>query len=89
MGTIFESDSKEVLIPSSTLVTLADGSRERMKGEVNTQFTLRGTRKHLPVRLVQSLNYDCILGMDFSHSFGLVIDFRDNSWKFVGQKNSQ
>ena len=42
------------------------------------------TRKSLPLRLVHSLGYDCILGMDFLKIFGLTIDFGEKSGGLPG-----
>ena len=65
LGKTFEPLLKDSLIPSNAKVLLADNSVEPVLGEINTQLSLQGKRKALPVRLVRELGYDCILGIDF------------------------
>lgn len=81
VGEVFKDLLVDYLIPCSTQVILADGSREKVLGEINTQVTLNGKRKHMVVRMVSSLIEDCILGMDFLKYFGIILDFGKNQWK--------
>ena len=76
LGPVFELLLEKSLIPVSASVLLADGSVEQVVGEVNTQLTIGKTRKGLPVRIVHSLVYDCILGIDFLKLFKLKNQFR-------------
>ena len=87
LGPKFETILEKSLIPCTASVLLADNSIEPVVGEVNVQLTLAKTRKSLPLRLVHSLGYDCILGMDFLESFGLFIDFGKGSWQLPNNKN--
>ena len=88
LGKVFEPLLKDALIPSSAKVQLADNSIEAVLGEVNTQLSLHGTRKALPVRLVKSLGYDCILGIDFLKTFGLIVDFGQKTWVIPGKEQT-
>lgn len=85
LGPVFEQVLQDSIIPVSASVLLADNSVEPVLGEVNTQLTLAGKRKALPVRLVHSLSYDCILGIDFLKTFGIKIDFGKSKWQFSGE----
>ena len=80
IGSMFESILAESLIPSSASVLLADNSIEPVVGEINIQLSLPNTRKGMPVRLVRSLGYDCILGIDFLMAFGMILDFEKEVW---------
>ena len=73
-GPVFESVLQKNLTPVNSVI-LTDNSVEPVIGEVNTVLTLGKSRKCLPVCIVRSLNYDCILGIDSLKLFGLKIDF--------------
>lgn len=88
LGKVFEPALKDSLIPVDAKVLLADNSVEKVLGEISTQLTLQGKRKALPVRLVRSLGYDCILGIDFLKAFGIQIDFGSRSWSHHGNSES-
>lgn len=81
LGPIFQLILEKFLIPVSATVLLAKSSVEYVVDEVNTQFTLSKTRKAMPVRVVHSLIYDCILGIDFLKNFKLKIHFGKGTWK--------
>lgn len=88
LGPKFEKILENSIIPVSASVLLADNSIEPILGEVNLQLSLLRSRKSLPVRLVHSLGYDCILGIDFLTSFGLKIDFGENTWQLPDSRRS-
>ena len=69
------------MIPSTASVLVADGTSEKVEGELNAQLSLQGRRKHMVIRMVNSLSVDCILGMDFLRAFDITIDFGNNQWK--------
>ena len=88
LGPKFETTLEKSLIPCSASVLLAYNLVESVVGKVNLQLTLAKTRKSLPLRVVHSLGYDCILGMDFLKSFGLFIDFGKSTWQLPNNKNT-
>ena len=81
LGPVFEPILEKSIIPVTVSVRLADNSIEPVVGEVNTQLSIGKTRKGMPVRLVHSLVYDCILGMDFLKLFKLKVDFGKGTWQ--------
>lgn len=81
LGAVFEPIVDKSLVPVSASVLLADNLIEPVLGEVNTQLSLGGKWKSLLVRLVHSLGYGCILGMDFLTSLGIKIDFDKSLWQ--------
>ena len=83
-----------ILQPVNASVLVANNSIESVAGEADIQFSVSKFRKNLVVRLLPSLDYDCVLGVDFLKLFGVEIDFSQNTWKagdgphmkFLGRK---
>ena len=85
LGKVYEPLLKDALIPSSAKVQLADNSIAAGLSGVNTQLSLHGTRKALPVHLDKSLRYHSILKIDFLKLFGLIVDFGERNWSLAGK----
>ena len=73
-----------MLILVNALVILADSSTEPVLGVVNTQLPVGGKRRAINLRIVRSLGYHCISGMDFLQFFSLSVDFDHDLWKLAG-----
>ena len=80
LGKSFAPLLRNSLIPTNSTVIVANNAVERVAGEANIRLRVGKAQRTLPLRLVNSLSQDCILGMDFLQLFGLEIDFSDNTW---------
>ena len=67
--------------PHARTITLANGSLERISGQIRVPISICGTSNEMAIRLVKALAYDCVLGMDALELFGISINFRERSWQ--------
>ena len=62
-----------VLVANNTLVPV--------QGEAIVVIEVGIEKNELPVRLINALDYDCILGVDFHEWFKFEINFGKSTWK--------
>ena len=65
--------------PDSRTITLANGSLERISGQIRVPASICGTSNEMAIRLVKALPYDSVLGMDALELFEVSIKFTERS----------
>ena len=72
----------EKLEPRSSSAHIADGSAVPVQGILNVEITLYEMKNSMPFRVLDDLQYECILGIDFKRRFKLKIDYGNDTWSF-------
>ena len=62
-------------------ITLANGSLERISGQIRVPVSNCSTSNEMAIRLVKALAYDCVLGMDALELFDISINFKERTWQ--------
>ena len=60
----------------SSAAIMATGAIESIIGEANLPITFSGTIRPINVKIIPSLTDTCVLGMDFSQSFEIIMHLR-------------
>ena len=81
VGKIFKKFLHGSLRSSNATVSVATGQTVPVEGESDLLVKIDEQEKVLPVRLVSSFVYDCVLGIDFLKLFGFEIDFGHHCWR--------
>ena len=71
---------KSRITPCSTYMVMANGQTDKIGGEVELTFTIDGEEITTRIRVLNSLNYDIILGMDLMERLRMRINFEDRTW---------
>lgn len=58
------------------------GTIEAIKESIQLPITLRDREKVIDARVLEKLNFDCIMGLDALREFGVGIDFNKATWCF-------
>ena len=66
--------------PNAATVRVADGNPVEIQGILDVTLGIDGDTQTLPFRVADSLQYECILGIDFKRLFKLKIDYENDSW---------
>ena len=65
--------------PDVRTITLANGSLERISGQIRVPVSICGTSNEIAIYLMKTLIYDCVLGMDALELFEVSINFTERS----------
>lgn len=63
-------------------IKMANGALADLSEAVMGKVEVQGRRRWLKMHLLPELTVPALLGMDFLHHFGLIVDFRDRKWYF-------
>lgn len=74
-------NKKNILKPSSDLLSTADGLRHRVKGRIDLPITVSGITRVVEVVVCTGIPTWLILGIDFCKIFGITADFAGDEFK--------
>ena len=72
---------KDIYTRYASKVTVADGKEIDIQGVMNVTIVIDNIVKTIPFGLVDKLDYECILGIDFMESFKMKMDYGDHTWR--------
>ena len=67
--------------PDPRTITLANGSLERISGQIRVPISIYVPSNEMAIRLVKALAYDCVLGMNALELFDVSINFKERTWQ--------
>lgn len=66
-------------------VIMAAGQRSIVRDRIRFSVTFYGVTREITTRILPSLTFDCIVGLDFLNAFSIIVDHENFTWWF---KNS-
>lgn len=70
--------------PTDLKMKSANNNTVKIDGIKTVHFNLRNTSHDIPTRCIETLKYECIIGIDFLKKFELWVDFGSGTCGFQG-----